>query len=187
MHHHDVDPARDGLVSLNPYQARTAAAIFERMFPPGADNPGAVEIGVVTYLDRALAGHDRHLRDTYHLGLAALDNAARDTGGTAFADCGPDEQDRLIADLEAARLPRFHVPEQHEFFCVLRAHLQEGLFADPAHGGNRGKAGGRFLGHPGVWLEHSAEENLAEQPVTKNGEIRDLADAGYRLGGAAEE
>ncbi|WP_219415580.1 GMC family oxidoreductase [Pseudonocardia nigra] len=182
-----VDPGRDGLISLSPYEARIAAAIFERMFPPGPDFPGAVDIGVITYLDRALAGHDRHLRDIYHLGLAALDRAARDRCGTGFADCAPDEQDGLIADLEAARLPAFHAPEQHEFFCLLRAHLQEGLFADPAHGGNRDKAGWRFLGHPGVWLEHSAAEQQAEQSVTKDGEIRSLADAGYRLGGSAEE
>jgi gluconate 2-dehydrogenase alpha chain len=182
-----IDPARDGLVSLSPYEARVVAAVFDRMFPPDPDSPGAVDIGVVTYLDRALAGHERHRRDSYHLGLAALDGAARDAYGTAFVDCSPNEQDRLLFDLEAARLPRFHVPEQHEFFDVLRGHLQEGLFADPAHGGNRDKAGWRFLGHPGVWLEHSAEEQWAGGPVTKDGEIRTLADAGYRLGGSAEE
>ncbi len=59
---------------------------------------------------------------------------------------------------------------------MLRAHLQEGLFADPAHGGNRDKLGWRFLGHPGVWLENSAEENLSDEPVTKGGEIRSLED-----------
>ena len=70
---------------------------------------------------------------------------------------------------------------------MLHGHLQEGVFADPAHGGNRDKAGWRFLGHPGVWLEHSAEEQWAEEPVTKGGEVRSLADAGWCLGGSAEE
>jgi gluconate 2-dehydrogenase alpha chain len=181
------DPDRDGLISLNPYEGRTVAAVFERMFPACDDVPGAVGIGAVTYLDRALAGHDRDLRDTYHLGLGALDRAARDRHGTGFPDCTPDEQDRLVSDLEVARLPGFHVPGQHEFFCVLRAHLQEGLFADPAHGGNRELAGWRFLAHPGVWLEHGAHEHLADRHVNKNGDVRSLADAGYRLGGSAEE
>ncbi|MDT7650191.1 MAG: hypothetical protein QOI36_1597 [Pseudonocardiales bacterium] len=27
------DPDRDGLISLNPYEGRTVAAVFERMFP----------------------------------------------------------------------------------------------------------------------------------------------------------
>src|SRR5215210_2125159 len=44
------------LLALNPYEARTAGAIFERMFPADENGPGAIEIGVVTYLDRALAG-----------------------------------------------------------------------------------------------------------------------------------
>jgi gluconate 2-dehydrogenase alpha chain len=182
-----VDPGRDGLMSLNPYEARTVAAVFERMFPPGEDWPGAVELGAVTYLDRALAGPEQHLRDAYHLGLAALDRAARAAHGRGFADCPPEQRDELVAGLEAARLPGFHVPEQHGFFCQLRAHLQEGLFADPAHGGNRDRGGWRFLGHPGVWLGHDAEEHLSPEPVTRGGEIRALADAGYRLGGAAEE
>ena len=182
-----TDPARDGLISLSPYRARCVAAVFERMFPAGAHGPGAVDIGAVGYLDRALAGHDRHLREAYQLGLDALDRVARERCGTGFADCPPAEQDLIIADLEAGELPRFQVPDQREFFHILRGHLQEGLFADPAHGGNRDKAGWRFLGHPGVWLEHSAAEQSAESPVTKNGEIRSLAEAGYRLGGAAEE
>ncbi len=178
-----LDPARDGLLSLNPHQARTVAALFERMFPAGEDGPGAVEIGAVTYLDRALAGHDRHLRESYQLGLAALDRAARDRCGAGFADCAPEEQDGLVGDLEAARLPAFHLPDQGEFFGVLRAHLQEGLFADPAHGGNRDLAGWRFLRHPGVWLEHSAAEQHDDEPAVKGGEVRSLAHAGFRLGG----
>jgi gluconate 2-dehydrogenase alpha chain len=182
-----VDPGRDGLVSLNPYEARTVAAVFERMFPPGRDWPGAVALGAVTFLDRALAGPDRDQREAYHLGLAALDRVARGGPGRGFPDCTPAEQDELVAGLEAAQLPGFHVPEQHAFFCQLRAHLQEGLFADPAHGGNRDRGGWRFLGHPGVWLEHGAADHLSPEPVTKGGEIRALADAGYRIGGVAEE
>ncbi len=41
------------LISLNSYEARTAVAIFERLFPADEHAPGAAEIGVVTYLDRA--------------------------------------------------------------------------------------------------------------------------------------
>ena len=59
--------------------------------------------------------------------------------------------------------------------------LQEGLFSDPAYGGNRDKLGWRFLGHPGVWLENSAEENLTPDPVTKGGRIQSLADVATAL------
>jgi len=41
---------------LNPAEAATAGAMADRVFPPDADGPGATAIGVVTYLDRQLAG-----------------------------------------------------------------------------------------------------------------------------------
>ena len=44
------------LISLNAHEARTAAAIFERLFPADEGGPGANQIGVLAYVDRALAG-----------------------------------------------------------------------------------------------------------------------------------
>ena len=127
--------------SLSRYEARTAAAVFERLFPADEHGPGATGIGVLTYVDRALAGAYRDQADTYRLGLAAIDRAARERTGRTFADAGPGAQDAVLAGLEQGRLAGFTVPDQRGFFALLRAHLQEGLFADPVHGGNRGKAG----------------------------------------------
>jgi gluconate 2-dehydrogenase alpha chain len=124
------------------------------------------------------------------VGLAALDQVARQRYGAPFAGCSPEQQDALIAGLEQGQLAGFHVPPPRAFFEILRAHAQEGLFADPAYGGNRDKAGWRFLGHTGVWFENTAEENLAPEPVTKGGEIRSLADVGWAAPGtlgAAEQ
>jgi gluconate 2-dehydrogenase alpha chain len=67
------------------------------------------------------------------------------------------------------------------------AHLQEGLFADPAYGGNRDKLGWKFLGHPGIWLENSAEEQLSTEPVTKGGKFQSLEDLGFSLDGSPTE
>jgi gluconate 2-dehydrogenase alpha chain len=61
---------------------------------------------------------------------------------------------------------------------LLRTHLQEGPFCDPVYRGNRDKLGWRILGHPGVWLENSEEENITSKPVTKGGRIQSLADLG---------
>ncbi len=176
-----------GLISLNPHEGRTAAALFERFFPADENGPGAAEIGVVAYVDRALSGAYRDAAESYRLGLAALDRAARARHGALFADCRAEEQDGLLSDLETGDLPDFRVPAQQEFFLMLRNHAREGLFSDPVHGGNRGKMGWRFLGHPGVWMEHSAEENLATEPVTKGGEIRSLQDAGFSPSGETGE
>jgi gluconate 2-dehydrogenase alpha chain len=171
---------------LNPHEARIAAAVFERLFPADENGPGAAGIGVLAYVDRALAGAYRDKAETYRLGLAALDLAARRRCGAGFAGCVPDQQDALIAGLEKGDLAGFRVPDQRGFFGMLRAHLQEGLFADPAYGGNSDKLGWRFLDHPGVWLENSAQENLSEEPVTKGGEIQSLEDLGFALDGEEE-
>ncbi|HYP20417.1 MAG TPA: gluconate 2-dehydrogenase subunit 3 family protein, partial [Chloroflexia bacterium] len=73
------------LIALNPYEARTAAAIFERLFPADEHGPGAVEVGVVVYLDRALAGAYRDKAEAYRVGLATLDQVARQRHAAPFA------------------------------------------------------------------------------------------------------
>jgi len=170
------------LYALNPHEARTALAVFTRLFPTGEGEPDVARIGVVAYVDRALAGAYGDKRDAYRHGLAALDHASRGRHAAPFADCAAAEQDDMLAALERGELPDFHTPPQRAFFDMLLAHLQEGLFADPAYGGNRDKLGWRLLGHPGVWLENSAEENLTATPVTKGGKVQSLADLGYTLG-----
>jgi gluconate 2-dehydrogenase alpha chain len=172
------------LLVLTPYEARTAVALFERLFPSDENGPGAIGIGVLAYLDRALAGAYRDKAEAYRLGLAALDLAASRRNGVPFSDCSAEKQDALLAELERGVLPDFRIPPQGDFFEMLRAHLQEGLFADPAYGGNRDKLGWKLLGHPGIWFENSAEENLSEEPVTKGGRIQPLEDVGYALEGS---
>src|SRR5919112_1411616 len=109
------------LLVLTPYEARTAAAVFERLFPSDEDGPGATDIGVLAYLDRALAGAYRDKAEAYRLGLAALDLAARRRGGAPFANCSPERQDALVAELKRGVLPDFRIPPQRDFFEMLRA------------------------------------------------------------------
>ena len=165
---------RRAFVVLSATEGRIAEALFERMFPADSNGPGAREIGVVDYVDRALDGHDKRLTASYKAILAAIEAAA---GGRGFANLDVAEQDVIVEALAEGRLDAaFPADVQLALFLQLRAHLQEGLFADPVYGGNRNASGWRLLGHPGVWLENSAEENLATGPVTKGGEIKTLAD-----------
>jgi gluconate 2-dehydrogenase alpha chain len=166
----------EALLALSAREALTAEAVFERLFPADEYGPGAREIGVVIYLDRALAGAYREHLPVYRNGLALLDSASQARFGVRFASAAEGAQDDLISELERGEIPGWVVPDQGSFFELLRSHLQEGLFSDPAYGGNRDKLGWRFLGHPGVWLENSAEENLSPDPVTKGGRIQSLAD-----------
>jgi gluconate 2-dehydrogenase alpha chain len=182
-----VETTLQGLVAFSRHEGRTAAALFERMFPTDENGAGATEIGVVAYLDGALAGAYADKVEPYRLGLAALDRAAKQLCDAPFADCEAEQQDDLVGKLERGELPDFLTPPQQGFFDMLREHLQEGLFADPAYGGNHDKLGWRFLGHPGVWLENSAEEQLSAEPVTKSGEFQSLEDLGFSLDGDPTE
>ena len=99
-----------GLVTFNRHEACTAAALFERMFPADENGPGATEIGVVTYLDGALAGAYADKAEPYRLGLAALDRAAKQLCGISFADCRSSDRTSLMGKLEHGELPDLPVP-----------------------------------------------------------------------------
>jgi gluconate 2-dehydrogenase alpha chain len=163
-------------VVFTPAEANTLTAILERLFPADENGPGATEIGVLDYLDRALSGPYSEMRDTYRLGLFAIDRASMSRFQIGFVQASAEQQDALLAELEEGTVKEFSAVPPKEFFELVRTHLQEGLFSDPWYGGNRNKAGWRVLGHPGVWPENSAEENLCPEPVDKGGVIQSLAD-----------
>ncbi len=169
------------LLVFTAHETRTAEAIFARMFPSTPGEPDVAEIGVIPYVDRALTDAYADKADIYRQGLTALDRVAEQQYKTRFADCTPAQQDALISGLERGSLPDMDASVQKRFFDLLLAHLQEGLFADPEYSGNRNKLGWKWLGHPGIWMENSAEENLSTEPVTKEGIIQSLADLGYSL------
>src|SRR5215203_2754884 len=171
------------LLKLNSHEGHTVAALFDQMFPADENSPSASEIGAVAYLDRALVGPYEDDVEDYRLGLAALDRAANTLHGANFADLSAEHQDEMVGKLERGELPDFRMPTQQHFFEKLHRHMREGLFADPAHGGNRQKRGWRFLGHPGIWLENLPEEMVSEEPVTKGGVYQSLEDLGYSLDG----
>ncbi|QIN83456.1 hypothetical protein GBA63_13035 [Rubrobacter tropicus] len=173
------------MLALNRRESRTAAALFERLFPNDENGPGAGGIGVLAYLDRALAGAYREEAETYRRGLAALDGASVERYGETFAGCKIDQQDALISALERGELTGFAVPDGRSFFALARAHLQEGLFADPIHGGNRDKLGWRFLDHPGINFENPVEASFSDEPATRNG-IQALEDLNPDEGAAGE-
>jgi len=166
----------EALTSLSAKEAETASAVFERMFPADARDPGASEIGVVTYLDRALGGPYQEHLSAYRSGLAAIDRESERRFGCRFPEAAAANQDIVLCDLEQGAIDDWLAPAQAALFQLFRSHLQEGLFGDPAYGGNRDKLGWRFLGHPGVWLGNSAGGNLSPEPVTKGGRIQSLAD-----------
>lgn len=176
-----------GWLFFNPHQAATVEAIAARLFPTDSLGPGATEAGVVNYIDRALAGPYADLQETYRLGLAALEGAARAGHARPFATCDTAAQDHLLAAMERGDLS-FQAPDPIAFFDLLLAHTQEGLFSDPTHGGNLGAVIWKLLGFPGVQAAYAPEDHISPLPVRKErlGTTADVG-RGRREPGTSEE
>jgi gluconate 2-dehydrogenase gamma chain len=171
--------ADDGLQFLNDAEARTVEAIAERLIPADQLGPGAAEAGVVTYIDRALAGFSRVLQPVYRLGLRELDRWCRGRYGDPFVELddvrrdavlvawfGPpepagdeDTRDDLWSPGELAGSD--DLPESSRIsrlLAVVREHTVEGFFCDPAYGGNREAVGWRLVNFPGAQWGYTAEQ-----------------------------
>ena len=130
-------------------EGETLRAVVARLIPADERGPGALEAGAATYIDRALAGPLAAFREAYRGGLAALDRASRSARGARFAALDPADQDALLRDVEADAAPGFG-PGAAGFFNLVLTHTLEGVFSDPAHGGNVDFIGWRMIGYPGV-------------------------------------
>jgi gluconate 2-dehydrogenase gamma chain len=131
-------------------------AVVERLIPSDESGPGAREAGVRRFIERALETDYASEVDAYHAGLAALDAHAMATNGSAFASLEAPEQDAILRRIEADDLDA-----APGFFELVRKHAVEGMFCDPAWGGNIGRVGWALIGYPGpkaVWTE--AEQQL---------------------------
>ena len=138
------------------------AAATSRIFPSDETGPGAIEAGVVVYIDRQLAGpwgRDRYRytqepfeenapaefgyqgratpRQVYRQGLQALKGFDRLT---------PIEQDQKLTQIEKTL-----------FFSLLRQNTIEGMFCDPMHGGNTDMVGWQLIGFPGPRMSNYDE------------------------------
>ena len=51
------------------------------------------------------------------------------------------------------------------FMPLLVRHTREGMFCDPAHGGNRDLVGWRLLGYPGIHRVWHHEEQAIGAPI----------------------
>jgi gluconate 2-dehydrogenase gamma chain len=120
----------------------TLEAIADRLVPADEHGPSATQAGAVTYIERALQGPYAHHAVTYAAGLAELEG---------FAALSPAKQDARLRALEGTA-----------FFELVRAHVLEGMFGDPAYGGNIEQAGWRLLDYPGPRRVWTAEDQALD-------------------------
>ncbi len=134
------------LQALTQDERRLLAAIAERIFPR-TETPGAVEIGAVNYIERALTGAYAALAPLYSQGLRAVNRYSRSEFNKNFLELGTADQDVVLRAFEGGAPARFKLAA--EFFETLRYHVLEGVFCEPHYGGNQDMSGWRLVNFPG--------------------------------------
>lgn len=147
---HPHPPSTGHGAFLNADEAATIAAFTERLMPGAPGKPGALEAGVLNYIDLALAGFYAHQRDFYRRGLKALEAYCQKTHQASFVKLGAERQNDVIRALQSGKATEFDWPRPQAFFNTLRTHTIEGMFADPIYGGNKDFAGWRLVDFPGA-------------------------------------
>jgi gluconate 2-dehydrogenase gamma chain len=153
-------------------EAAFMEAAVDRLIPPDEVGPGANEAGVVTYIDRQLAGAWGAGEKLYRSGpwqagtpsqgyqlpftpAELFRNALRGIAqqaqqGTAFDKLPGNEQDAFLTRLQNGTQDLEGVPAR-QFFESLLSLTIEGYFGDPAYGGNRGGRAWAMIGFPGAY------------------------------------
>lgn len=101
--------------------------------------------------------------EIYKIGIAVLEEHAQQEFGSAIADLNEDEQDQVVQSMLDEEIDGFEAFSSISFFMTLRQHTAEGMFSDPAYGGNRDLAGWRLVGFPGAQRFYTPQELVSEQ------------------------
>lgn len=142
-------PVREALEVLTALEAQVLDAISDRIIPFDNHGPGAREARAVHYIDRSLASHNKNNRETYMVGLNAINDYALQTRRKDFAGLTSDAKDSILLALQRNRIPDFPL-NGSGFFNMLRSHTIDGTFCDPYYGGNRNFVGWDMINYPGV-------------------------------------
>jgi gluconate 2-dehydrogenase gamma chain len=172
----------DGYMFLQPQEALFVEAVVDHMVPKDELTPSGTDIGIATFIDRALAGSwgkgDRLYRQgpwgkgtanqgyqlpfapagLYRAAIAGSNDYCRKTFGKTFEQCTAAQKETFLKDLSAGKITLSGGLPGREFFGLLYQNVMEGFFADPIYGGNKDKVGWKMLGFPGVFANNA--ENI---------------------------
>ena len=163
---------------LNPDEAAFVEALVDHMVPADAYTPRGTDLGLNTYIDRALAGGwgkgDRLYMqgpwkqgvpgqgyqlpltpaELYRTGIAAANAFCVKTYAKSFDKITESQREEFLLGLRAGKVVFENGPPARVFFATMYQNVMEGMFADPIYGGNRNKAGWKMIGFPGVIAVH---------------------------------
>lgn len=154
-------------------EIRFLDAAVERLIPTDDLGPGGRDAGVTCYIDRQLCSawgtHGRNYRsgpwregtpeqgfqsrltpqEIYRIGIREINDYCRAQHDKAFENLPAATQEQVLQALEKGKIELPSLSSKL-FFDLLWRNTEEGFFADPMYGGNRGKVGWKLLGFPGV-------------------------------------
>ncbi len=154
-------------------EIRFLDAAVERLIPTDDLGPGARDAGVTCFIDRQLGSswgtHGRMYRsgpwpegtpeqgfqsrltpqEIYRIGIREINNSCLGKYEKPFDQLPPSTQDEVLKALEHGKVDLPSLSSKL-FFDLLWRNTEEGYFADPIYGGNRGKVGWKLVGFPGV-------------------------------------
>jgi gluconate 2-dehydrogenase gamma chain len=167
-----------GYQFFSPDEAQFIEAATARLIPADDLGPGAVEVGVPTFIDRQLNGLYGRAQRWYMLGpwrpgtetqgyqsrltpaqmyrfaiKSISDFVRRNNNGKDFAQLSTEEQDKLLTSLEKDEI-KLEGISATAFFHVLLQNTIEGFFSDPIYGGNRDMAAWKMIGFPGARYDY---------------------------------
>jgi gluconate 2-dehydrogenase gamma chain len=134
-----------GLKRLTDEQAAILESVTARIIPSG-DTPGAREAGVVRFIDNMIAAQYAAMVNAYKTGLRRLDDHAVQRYGGHFLNLTDEAKDLIVTEMDQGKIPGW--PDCQTFFSLLRLHTIEGMFSDPAYGGNANGVGWKLFAGP---------------------------------------
>jgi gluconate 2-dehydrogenase gamma chain len=165
--------ASEAYLTLTAIEAAFLSAAYDTFIPADKLSPSGTDCGLVTYMDRQLAGawgggarlyrsgpflqgkpgHGYQLpltpREYFAAGIKAANAWTRKTYGKDFDRLSPADRDTALKTMEVGKA-EFADFNGKQFFEALYQSAMEGFFADPIYGGNRNKVSWRMVGYPGL-------------------------------------
>jgi gluconate 2-dehydrogenase gamma chain len=149
------------MTNLTASETEILSAMVDRLIPTDELGSGALDAGVLQYIDRALSEAESDAAEAYRSGLAALDQYSRYSRGGPFIDLSTVDQDSALIDVQigaATGAGAGFVGSSASFFNMVKSHTWQGMFGDPKYGGNVDFAGWDLINYPGVRLAVSPED-----------------------------
>ena len=177
--HGAVPASPAGYTFLKPSEALFVEAVVAHMIPADELTADGVELGIATFIDRALAGGwgkgDRlYLQgpwkpgtpnqgyqlamtpaELYRAGIAQSNAWCRATHRKTFDRLAAADKEAFLLALRKGDIKLPGGLPGRAFFDVVYQTVMEGMFADPIYGGNRDKAAWKMIGFPGVMANNA--------------------------------